>query len=71
MAIRIENPVPVRFRRSLGNVVLTVLVFLALTGLHAIISGSEPSPPPCVLIGFGLGSILGVLVRGAMAGKAI
>ncbi|MGQ0661559.1 hypothetical protein [Sphingosinicella sp.] len=61
-----RNPIPRRFRRSLSNVLLMVLVYLALTGLHAMIDGRAPIPPTFLLIGFVVGSLAVVWLRGAM-----
>ncbi len=60
-----RNPVPKPFRRPLSNVLLAVLVYLALTGLHAMIDGRASVPPTFLLVGFAVG-LVAVWIRGAM-----
>jgi hypothetical protein len=61
-----RNPVPKRFRRPLSNVLFFVLVYLALTGLHALVDGREPIPSTIVLVGFAIGATIAVWSRAAL-----
>lgn len=61
-----QNPVPKRYRQSLRNVLLMVLVYLALTGLHAMIEGRAPVPTTLTMVVFGVAALLGTWVRGLM-----
>lgn len=65
-----RNPISKRFRRPLSNVLLAVLVYLALSGLHAMIDGRAPVPPTVLLVGFAVGSLVAVWIRGAMEEEA-
>ena len=60
-----HNPIPKHYRRPLSRVLQGVLVFLALTGLHAMIDGRAPVPPNFALFGFAVGSLIAVWIGGA------
>ena len=65
------NPIPPRFRRPLGNVVLVVLVYLSLTALHAMFVGKLPFPPTFALVGFAIGSMIAVWVKAAKENERV
>lgn len=65
------NPIPPRFRRPLGNVVLFVLVYLSLTALHAMFVGKLPFPPTFALVGFAIGSMIAVWVKAAKENERV
>jgi len=52
-----------------GNVVLIALVFLAMTGLHAIFEGRAAEPSIYTLTGFAFASLIAVRLRGAVSDK--
>lgn len=66
-----RNPIPQRFRRPLSNVVLFALVYLSSTALHAMFVGKVPFPPTFALVGFAVGSMITVWVRGAMENERV
>jgi protein-S-isoprenylcysteine O-methyltransferase Ste14 len=60
------NPLPKRFRRPTSSLLLFVLVYLALTGLHAMIDGRAEAPSIYLVVGFLIAFVIAALVRGAM-----
>jgi hypothetical protein len=60
----VRNPLPRRYRRPLGNAALCILIYLALTGLHAMIDGRAPAPSLGLIVAFVIGSAIGVWING-------
>ena len=61
-----RNPLPRHYRRPMTNVLICVLLYLALTALHAMIDGRVPTPPWFLIVGFAIGSFVAVWIGGAM-----
>jgi hypothetical protein len=55
---------PERLRRPLKNILLMVVIYLALTGLHAMIDGRAPVPSTFVLVAFAIAALATVWLRG-------
>src|SRR5688572_31124838 len=62
----VRNPIPKRYRKSADSLLFFVLVYLAATGLHAIIDGRARGPSWFVVAAFLAGALIAVYVRGAM-----
>jgi hypothetical protein len=65
-----RNPVPKQFRRPLNSLLLFVLVYLAMTGLHAMIDGRAKTPPTFLILAFAAGALIAVWIRGMVDGES-
>ena len=60
-----RNPLPKHYHRPVRNLLIFLLVYLALTELHAMIDGRMPAPPWFLIVGFAIGSLIAVYIGGA------